>query len=599
MVGDERDRQQRAGALLVIVGLGMVAVLLTLVSMQIIHQGTFASLARDNRQFHTRVLAPRGIISDRNGNTLADNVHQARITISRRIARRGHPSLEALIELLDLDTEPVFARIARSPEEDPITIVRHAAPEQIAKVEEHRPVLPHVQLTVAPRRNYRRGSLAAHVLGYVGEVRSSDIEVAQGVRSHEPGDIIGRTGVEAFAEPLLRGRHGRKVVEVNAAGHVVGELEEGSVPALPGVQLYLTLSDSLQARLEELLRPHVAAGVVLEVATGDVLAASSSPSFDPNEFTAGISEKRWSELNSDPRKPLFNRTFRGAYPPGSPFKLVTAAAALERNRITEYTTFEPCYGGYRFGNRVFGCWNPAGHGTLNLKGAIAQSCDVYFYQVAELLTIDELAETARRFGFGRKSGLELPGEVSGLVPTSSYFDERYGTRGWTHGLVLNCAIGQGELLVTPLQLARAYAALGGDGHLYRPNVVLAQENAYGVRQVRRVRRTSEPVCSERVRRILKSALYDVVAHEEGTGGLATVEGVPVSGKTGTAENPHGQDHAWFVAYAPSEHPEVAVAVIVENAGHGGSVAAPIVGQLLRSYFRWQRSRPAAPFEVGR
>jgi penicillin-binding protein 2 len=379
----------------------------------------------------------------------------------------------------------------------------------------------------------------------------------------------------------------------------VGEVVEGAIPALPGVQLYLTLSHPLQRRLEELLEGRIAAGVVLEVGTGDVLAAASMPSFDPNEFTGGISAKRWSELNTDPRTPLFNRALQGTYPPGSPYKLITAAAALERGKITPNTTFEPCYGGYRFGNRVFGCWDPHGHGVLDLRAAIEQSCDVYFYQVAQLLTIDELAETARRFGLGVKTGIELAGESPGLVPDSGFYDRRYGPRGWTRGVLLNNGIGQGELLVTPLQMARLYAALGGDGMLYRPNLVLAQENAYGVRQVRRIRRVSTPVCSESVRSILKDALFHVVSSEEGTGGLASVEGIPVSGKTGTSENPHGDDHAWFVGYAPSEHPEVAVAVIVETAGHGGSVAAPIVGELLRTYFLTTRPELVQLDGVGR
>jgi penicillin-binding protein 2 len=353
------------------------------------------------------------------------------------------------------------------------------------------------------------------------------------------------------------------------------------------VKLYLTLSQPLQAKLESLLKGKRGAGVVLEVATGDVLAMASSPTFDPNEFTAGISAERYGELRDDPGKPLFNRALQGTYPPGSPYKLITAAAGLASGKVTPSTRFSPCTGGYRLGNRVFRCWKPEGHGSLNLKQAIAQSCDVYFYQLAERLTLEELDAAARSFGLGRPTGIELSGESSGLVPDKKYYDERFGPKGWTRAVMLNNGIGQGELLVTPLQMARMFAAIGGDGHLYRPHLILARENAYGVIDKRLVRRSRQRICSERIQKFLQSALVEVVSAEHGTGGLAKVEGVDVAGKTGTAENASGEDHAWFIAYAPAENPEISVALIIENAGHGGSVAAPIVGELLKTYFQWQ------------
>lgn len=582
---DERRRQWRSRAMLIVVGLGFAGLVATLFTMQVLRHEDYAQLARENRQYSRRVLAPRGLISDRAGTTLAHNVYQARITYPRRLALNGDPTLDRLIELLELDRELVFERVARAPRGDRVMIVRRATPEQIAIVEEHRVELPQVQLWVEPRRHYRAGSLAAHLVGYVGEVRRDETGPDS---PYNNGDLIGRTGIEAYAENLLRGTHGRKVVEVNAAGHVVGELPEVRVPVVPGVHVYLTIHSVLQRRLEELMVDRVGAGVVIEVATGDVLAAVSTPSIDLNEFTGGISHERAAELRDDPGKPEFNRAFRGVYPPGSPFKLITAAAALERNRVDPKETFEvSCTGQYRFGNRWFGCWKPEGHGKLDLEGAIVQSCDVYFYQLIQRLSIDELAETARRFGLGRETGLESFHEQTGLVPDEDFFDARYGKGKWTDGQKLNLAIGQGELLVTPLQMALTFAAIGGDGHLYVPHVVLVSENAYGVREPRRVFRSTEPVCSPRVRAYLRRSMHSVVADEDGTGGLAQVADIEVAGKTGTSENPFGEHHAWFVAYAPAEDPEVAVAVIVENAGHGGEIAAPIVGALLRSYFELQ------------
>jgi penicillin-binding protein 2 len=580
-------------------GAAYLVVVIALVSTQVVRQEHFAKKARDNRQMALRVLAPRGEILDRQGIPLADNVHQARLTVARRRAHEGDPSLERLLDLLDLNRVSILRRIETSREPDRVTVLRHADPEQIAVVEEHRAVLPDVQLELQPRRRYRFGSLAAHILGTVGEVGEEDLaaEARRGSGAdlpfYQPGDMIGRGGVEGLAETQLRGVHGRRLVEVNAAGHNIGEIPEGFRAAERGVRIYLTISQPLQAALEELLEGKEGAGVVLEVQNGDVLAAASSPSFDPNEFTGGISARRWRELNEDPATPLFNRVLQGTYPPGSPYKIITAVAGLESGKVRPSTRFSPCTGGWRLGNRVFRCWKPSGHGSLDLEGAIAQSCDVYFYQLAERLTLEELERAARRFGLGQPTGVEIPGEAAGLVPSRAYYDRRFGPRGWTRGVLLNNAIGQGELLVTPLQMARAYAAVGGDGHLYQPHLILARENAHEVVDFRQVLRSREPVCDPEIRRFLRRALVAVVSAERGTGALARVEGVEVAGKTGTAENPAGEDHAWFVAYAPANDPEIAVSVIVEHAGHGGDVAAPIVGELMETYFRWKRETAQA------
>ncbi len=589
MPSDLPGMESRARLLLwvQIIAYGVVA--LSLFSTQVIRRDYYTGLALRNRQVTQRIRAPRGIIADRNGVVLADNVYQARLTIARRRAHEGDPSLEKLIELLGFDRKVILARVETSREPDRVTILRHADPQQIAVVEEHFSMLPDVQLDVQPRRRYHFGSLAAHLLGYVGEVNAQDME-NDPTGFYQPGDVIGRSGVESLAEEQLRGVHGQRVVEVNVAGHVVGEVLKGSRQAVRGVKIYLTLSQPLQAKLESLLEGKRGAGVVLEVSTGDVLAMASAPTFDPNEFTGGISAARYAELRDDPATPLFNRALRGTYPPGSPYKVITAAAGLETKKVTPRTRFAACSGSYRLGNRLFRCWKPSGHGSLDLMGAIEQSCDVYFYQLAELLSLDELSRTARRFGLGAPTGIELSGEASGLVPDSAYYDRRFGPKGWTRGVLLNNAIGQGELLVTPLQMARTYAAIAGDGHLYRPHLILARDYASNTIEKRQPRRVSEAIASSRTLRFLRKALVAVVGSQEGTGVLARVEGVTVAGKTGTAQNPRGEDHAWFVAYAPAERPEIAVAVIVENAGHGGAIAAPIVGEILGTYFHWQKER---------
>lgn len=591
----ESTRFWRANALRALMGLGFLALIVALFSLQVVRRGEFSEAARENRQFRVRVPAPRGRIHDRNGTVLVDNRHQARLSIAREHFSVEDPELLRLAERLQLDAERLAQRASR--QGNRVTLLKHADIEQIAVVEEQRARFPHVTVELGPRREYRFGPLAAHLIGYVGEVGAEDVAESGRFGPYAPGEMRGVSGLESFGEELLRGRPGLKLVEVDAAQRVVGELAEGGVPVVPGVHFFLTISQPLQAELERLLDGRTGSGVVVEVPTGDVLAAASAPGFEPNMFLGGISDADWNRLEGDPRKPLYHRTLRGAYPPGSPYKLISAACALENGVVTVRSTFEPCTGAYRFGNRIFRCWERAeGHGIQDLRGAIVESCDVYFYQLAQLLTIDQLAATARRFGLGAPTGIELR-ESAGLVPDREFYDGRFGRGGWTTGVLLNNAIGQGELLVTPLQLARAFAALGGDGHLYRPSLVLARENASGVRELRHVRRQSEPVCDPAIRRFLKRAMLGVVADDDGTGELAAVPGVAVAGKTGTAENPHGDDHAWFVAYAPAADPEIAIALIIENAGHGGSVAAPIVGQLLRAYFG--ATDEAEDGEVGR
>lgn len=593
---DERAKQFRMRALLLLATLSFGVLAATLFAMQVVDHHHFADLARDNRQYKRRVLAPRGLIFDRSGVVLAHNVFQARITYPRRLAVPGDRTLEVLIALLELDAEQVYERIESAPPGDRVTVVRRATPEQVAVVEEHRVALPQVQLTVEPRRHYRFDQLASHVMGYVGEVRRDE---SGPETSYQAGDMIGRRGIEAYSEEQLRGRHGLKVVEINAAGHIVGEVPEGERGVLPGVNIYLTLHHALQRRLEELLAGSAGAGVILEVNTGEILAAASSPPYDPNEYTGGMGFERHEEIRNDPLKPEFNRVFQGVYPPGSPFKLVTAAAALERGRVRETELMDtPCYGSYQFGNRAFGCWKENGHGKLDLMGAIVQSCDVYFYQLIQRLDVDELAETARRFGYGSSTDVVGIRDNPGLVPTEAYYDERFGVGRWSAGHKLNIAIGQGEYLATPLQLARSFAAIGGDGHLYRPELILARENSYGVREQRRVHRVPDPISTPAVRSFLRRSLREVVHDKDGTGGLAKVLGIEVAGKTGTSENPFGEDHAWFVAYAPAVDPQIAVAVIVENSGHGGAIAAPIVGELLRVYFELRNGVPSASAQVG-
>jgi penicillin-binding protein 2 len=338
------------------------------------------------------------------------------------------------------------------------------------------------------------------------------------------------------------------------------------------------------------LRPNPSAAVALNVHTGGIIAAVSRPAYDPNEFAMGVSASLLSELLGDPSKPMFNRISHARYPPASTFKMVVAYAILTNRLVDPARVLVYCTGGHRFGNRVFKCWKPEGHGGMNLMSAVVNSCDVYFYRIAEMMDVDMLAESAIEFGFDKKTGIDLPIEVAGNVPSRRYYDKRHGKGRWTQGLMLNNTIGQGEYLGTVLHVARMSAAIANGGWLVEPHFVdhLAGEEPLPWERIRVEHLTGTTLS------FLQRAMLEVVDRPGGTAYWLRVPWLRIAGKTGTAENPHGDDHSWFTAYAPADDPEVAVAVMVENAGHGSEVAAPIVRNFLVEYFRDLKPLVATP-----
>ena len=310
---------------------------------------------------------------------------------------------------------------------------------------------------------------------------------------------------------------------------------------------------------------------------------ASGPTFDPNLFSTSISTTDWERLNGDSNRPMLNRAVQATYAPGSTFKMISMALTLDQRRAGFRQILEkPCKGGYQFGNRWFGCWDHEGHGRMHVEDALIHSCDVYFYQIAEELDVDALARVSRECGLGEKTGIDLPQELAGLVPTRAWFDERYGPRGWTQGNLLNLIIGQGEYLTTPLQMARHVAAIANGGKLLEPRLVREIDRGEGRKDAVATHVAKEFVMSPRTFRRVQTGMKLVVTDEEGTGRVSRVEGYMPAAKTGTSENAHGAPHSWFVGYAPAENPEVAFAVIVEGAGHGSEVAAPIARKLLES-----------------
>ncbi len=574
--------------LAVFAGFGLVAV--GLARLQVAQHEKYRELSKENSVRPEVLRAPRGAIYDRNGRLLADSAPSFSVVFrpfpaeSVALARRVLvPSwIRRVAGLIGVDTVEVRRQIAAASARGELAILRRNAPFEVrAAVEETRDELPGIDIVVEPLRHYPHGMLAAHLLGYAGEVNDAELDSLSS-QGYRPGDLIGRSGVERTYEELLRGQDGAEFVVVNAGGQRVSTLSEGP-PRLPvaGHDIRLTVDLKVQEALEDAMaNVERGAAVAIDPRDGSILGLVSRPAFDPNEFSVGITYDRWSELTAGDANPLLDRAIQGVYPPGSTFKVVTMLAALRAGVAQPDTRLAPCSGHYSFGGRTFMCWNHDGHGSLDFIGALQNSCDVYFYQIGPRLGLDRLEETARGLGLGERTGIDLPQEKKGLIPSRNWYNRRWGSGGWRPGLMLNLAIGQGELLVTPLQLADMLAQVAMNGQAVVPHVVreVAGIGAIAPPSVERPRVHVEPDIWD----AMHTGLERVV--EAGTGTAARIPGLRVAGKTGTAQNPHGKDHALFVCYAPVDDPKIAMAFVVENGGHGGSACAPKAAKVLKTLF---------------
>jgi penicillin-binding protein 2 len=575
-------------------------VLLRLFTLQVVQGARYRDLSEENRIRVDVLTAPRGEIRDRNGLLIADNVPSFTVTLDpfdkayAGRAARLDSTLAALAGILDVDSTALRERVRREKAQSflPVRLRRNVDVRTVAFVSEHRDRLPGVEVESEPLRRYPLGQLASHLLGYVGEI--NDKELADPSRAdYRSGDLIGKMGLERQFERRLRGVDGKRFVEVNALGRKA-ELLGDKRPILPkrGEDLVLTIDLRLQRAAEEAFEPGARGAIVaLDPETGEVLALVSKPNFDPNEFSAGISQQRWEELSQGGNYPLFNRAIQAAYPPGSTLKPFVVLAGLLDRGIDAGTHFaSSCTGEYRFGSRVFGCWKKQGHGSLAMRDAVAQSCDVYFYQLGLREGLPRLSAFMHELGVGEKTGIDLPQERRGLFPDPAWYDRRFGAGRWSKGLILNLAIGQGECSLTPVKLAQLAAFAANGGILVRPHVVRPAAPAAGAAADPYRRDLHLP---QRPVRLVRDAMEAVVSDPHGTGGASKVDSVRVAGKTGTAQNPHGDDHALFICFAPVEAPRIAVAVLVENAGHGGSEAAPLAKKVLDAYFHPAAAESAA------
>jgi penicillin-binding protein 2 len=482
----------------------------------------------------------------------------------------------ALVELgrlvpLDSGLADVVVERFRLARYQPALVVSSASFEQVSRLEEHRVELPGLVIQSEPRRVYPAGKAVAHLVGYVGEVTQSDIDEERYPGSR-PGTLVGRAGLEEEYDDSLRGVPGIRYIEVDARGRLVRE--EGAAPPLPpipGRPLVTTIDLPLQRYIDSIWPAGVRGAMVAMTPAGEIRAFYSTPAYDPNMFIGGISVEQWQALNRDPALPLLDRALQVRYPPASPFKLAIASMALRRG-IVDFGSHmpEPCRGGIQFGNRYFRCWKQGGHGSLDLTSAIAQSCDVYFYQLGLRLGLSAILQDGVLMGFRDKSGLDLGSEVNPIFPSSTaYYDRVYGPRNWSSAVTLNLAIGQGENTQTLINMMRFYQALADGGtstapYLVRPGESRARDLGLTPAQLAGIRR----------------ALVAVV--ERGTAASIRQADLTVGGKTGTAQNPHGADHGWFIGFAPAEDPQIVIGGIMEFAKHG-TVVAPYVVRALRRY----------------
>ena len=548
--------------------LSMVILVGGLYSCQIAQGDKYISLAHGNRLRMIRTPAPRGEIFDRNGLPLAINDTTFNIM--------GYP--------LDLNTPEKLADLSK-------ILKRHGIPITVPDLEKtikQQRTAPYRAMKIVPnltmpqmaelvadyefprelfpisvwRRTYPAGSTAANILGYVSEISEKELET-RNEDGYVAGDLIGKSGIERSYEELLRGRPGQEALEVDARGRKVRTIDENQ--AVKGEDIYLTLDMGAQKLAVELLKGQKGAIVALDVKTGAVLAMTSSPVYDNNPLTWGVSAREWNAMMNNPDRPMLDRAIAGVYPPASTFKAFMSIAALEENAITSSTMIS-CRGGFRMGSHLFKCWKHSGHGSLNVVGALQHSCDVYFYQVGLRAGIERLIKWGRKFHLGEPTGIDIPGESGGNIAGPEWKMRRFKTS-WLNGDTVNYSIGQGYMLMTPLQIARVYACIANGGKMVTPHL-----NQKGYRLPEDIGINKEKLA------VVQKGLDYVVSR--GTGSRAGRFGVRVAGKTGTAQNSHGDDHALFAGYAPADDPKYVAVAVVEGGKHGSSVAAPLVGQML-------------------
>ncbi len=551
--------------------------------LQVIKHSYFYKLSMENKIKIIVKPAPRGRIFDRDGNVIANVVlgFSALFTRSFLLPKERQIIAKTLnIPPSELRKNMVGARTISK---------RRLNFQELSQLSEITDELPNVRIMEYPIRHYPYGKLFSHLIGYTGEVKEKNLKLLK-VKGYQMGDEIGKMGVEKYYEDYLRGTKGVEYIEVNAKGYEVGIYKDKpAIPPEKGKDVYLTVSLPLQIYADSLLKTYKKGAIVaMDPTTGEILAYISLPGFDPNQLVGGINQKLWTELQNDTLFPLFDRVIKGTYAPGSIYKIVTAGIGLENKIVDRYSRFAACAGKLLIGNRVFKCWKA--HGSLNLVNAIVQSCDIYFYQLSMKIGINKLYQGAKSLGLGQPTGIDLDGESKGFIPDSNWLNKKYGKYGWSKGSIANLGIGQGEILLTPIQVVTLFSGIANNGKTFSPHILKKIVNNKGEVIKKGVGREIRLPISKNTIAVLKEAMRGVVQDSAGTAHFSNIPGIDIGGKTGTAQNPSGKDHSLFVGFAPVDSPKIVAFAVFENAGHGSSHAAPAVIKLIKYYLEQQKQQ---------
>ncbi len=578
------DVKQRLNWLSIFIIICFVILVISLWYLQMIKGGEFKERAAENCIRSLVEDAPRGRIYDRQKKLLVTNRPAVVVSIIPAEVDDLEKLSERLSRIIDISPEEISQTVKnyRDNPFKPLKILDDCEMNKIVEIEERKDELKGVVLEVKPRRNYLYHDFAAHSLGYVGEIDKEEL-VQFGNPKFQGGDIIGKAGLEKYYDDILRGEKGGKEVEVDASGQEIATLLYQK--PVPGGDLILTIDRELQLYGENLLFDKKGSIVVSDPKTGEILALVNKPSFSPNLFADGISHSDWQRLSFDSDYPLTNRSIQGLYSPGSIFKVITAIAALEEG-VTDKKRKIYCPGSFELAGQTFTCWKETGHGSLGIVDGIAHSCNVYFYTLGKDLGIERFNKYMQKFGLGEKTGIDLPVEAVGIIP-SAQWKKREVNEIWFPGDTINLSIGQGYLLLTPLQVHTIICAIAADGEIYKlrlvKKIILAEGET--VKEIK-------PEIYKKVDfsldtfKIVKEGLRQTLL--KGTGWRANIDELAIAGKTGTAQNPQGETHAWFIGYAPYENPEVCITVFIENGGEGGEAAAPIARAMLEKYINIQK-----------
>ncbi len=593
----ENQTADRVNLLYFCIGVLFVIIILRLWYIQILKGEFYSKLAKKNRIRFEEIYAPRGIIRDRKGRMVAENLPAYGVAIIREDCERGKKcstAIRRLCGLLQIDFFKIKKKFETDKKRvksfDPLVLIRNITFKDLCTIEAHQSLLPGIVILPYPKRYYPYGKVGAHVVGYVGEPTENDLRENP---SLTPGDLIGKSGIELVFDKVLRGKKGKKELEVNAQGRTLKE--KILLKPTCGKSIYLSLDMELEKFIFKIMGKERGACIVMNPFNGDVIAMVSKPSYDINVLSQGISQKKWNLLIRDPGHPLQNRTVSSCYPPGSVFKLVVAGCGLLHiKNLPAKRIFCPGY--YKLGNRIFRCWKKSGHGWMDLKEAIKQSCDVYFYNLGEELGIDAISQCAKESGFGEKTHIRLPGERTCLIPDRKWKLKRFNVP-WQKGETLNTAIGQGFVLVSPIQVARFICALVNGGILYLPRITIDSK----------IKIEGHLPFTSRDLSIIKKAMIGTVRDIHGTAHIINIPSLTIGAKTGTAqvigiksederekdisEIPYEyRDHAWMASFGSNGKHTYVVVVLIEHGGHGGSTAGPIVKQIYEYLFLKRKNK---------